>query len=143
MLVVAAFKLADQVPPVEPEDGKSSNVSNEMLAIKTASAIERAQKHIDAAGYITALRNRYGKDKTFAVPILANCAIAGIVPWKEVSALPFEAALVPQKMFRLVNLPVVSYAIPALVAIGQAKYFKDPPWNPVSRLLRKSAVKPV
>ena len=86
------------------------------------------------------MRRRYGKDKTFAVPILANCAMAGIVPWKEVSALPFEAACVPQRFYHLLQLPVVSYAIPALVAIGQCKFINDPPWDPVRKLIRKSAI---
>jgi squalene-hopene/tetraprenyl-beta-curcumene cyclase len=31
---------------------------------------------------------------------------------------------------------VVSYAIPALVAIGQAKYYHQKPWNPITRLVR-------
>jgi squalene-hopene/tetraprenyl-beta-curcumene cyclase len=34
----------------------------------------------------------------------------------------------------------VSYAIPALVAIGQAKYRNDPPRNPLSNLIRKLSV---
>ena len=33
-------------------------------------------------------------------------------------------------------MPVVSYAIPALVAIGQARYFHAPPRNPITRLVR-------
>ena len=33
-------------------------------------------------------------------------------------------------------MPVVSYAIPALVAIGQARYFHAPPRNPITRLIR-------
>src|SRR5947209_5512943 len=37
-----------------------------------------------------AVRARYGKDRTFAVPILATCALAGLVEWKEVRSLPFE-----------------------------------------------------
>ena len=67
--------------------------------------------------------------------------MAGIVPWKEVSALPFEAACVPRRFYNLMQLPVVSYAIPALVAIGQAKFFCDPPWDPVRRTVRALSVK--
>ncbi|CAN0488854.1 unnamed protein product, partial [Hapterophycus canaliculatus] len=75
-------------------------------------------------------------DKTFVVPILTNMAIAGLVEWKEVSALPFEAAVFPQSMYRFLGMPVVSYAVPALVAIGQAKFLKQgcwPPWSWVRR----------
>lgn len=78
--------------------------------------------YIDAAGGIDGLRRRYGKDKTFVVPILCNMAIAGLVPWNDVQALPFEAAVFPQSMYRFMQMPVVSYAIPALVAIGQARH---------------------
>ena len=105
------------------------------------SEIESADKYIDSMGRIEGLKKRYGKDKTFAVPILANCAMAGIVPWNKVSALPFEAACVPQKFYNLMQLPVVSYAIPALVAIGQAKFILDPPWDPFRRLIRKLSIK--
>ena len=68
--------------------------------------------------------------------------MAGIVPWKEVAALPFEAAVVPQRYYNWLQLPVVSYAIPALVAIGQAKFHFDPPWDPVRRTIRRLCIKP-
>ena len=102
--------------------------------------LKRANHYVDQQGSIDGLRRRYGTDKTFAVPILANCAMAGIVDWKEVSALPFEAACVPQRWYHLMQLPVVSYAIPALVAIGQAKFLHDPPWDPIRRTIRKLAI---
>ncbi len=86
---------------------------------------------------IRGLRRRYGRDKTFAVPILANYAIAGLIPWRKVPALPFELACLPQWAHRLLRLPVVSYAIPALVAIGLVRFFHAPPLNPVFRYLRK------
>jgi squalene-hopene/tetraprenyl-beta-curcumene cyclase len=86
-----------------------------------------------------AVRKRYGKDRTFAVPILTTCALAGLVKWKEVKSLPFELACLPQSWFRFLRLPVVSYALPALIAIGQAVYHHRPPWNPVARLVRWAA----
>ncbi len=84
---------------------------------------QRLQVYINEAGGLEALRERYGKDKTFVVPIMTNLAIAGLVSWDSVTALPFEAAVFPQSMYRLLQMPVVSYAIPALVAIGQARHF--------------------
>ena len=107
---------------------------------KHADLLTRAADYTRAQGDLDGLRRRYGRDKTFAVPILTNCALAGIVPWREVSPLPFELACVPQKFFRFLRLPVVSYAIPALVAIGQCRYFHRPPLNPVLRWLRRRAV---
>ena len=131
-------------------DKSYSNISTTMLAVaafhltgvpcKHADLLERAEAYIKRQGGVAGLKKRYGKDKTFAVPILANCAMAGIVPWQSVSALPFELACLPQSFYRFVRLPVVSYAIPALVAIGQARFFNVPPWNPIIRLLRKLSV---
>lgn len=127
-----------------------SNVATTMLAtaaIHLAGQVERhhdalarADQYLEAQGRIPALRRRYGRDKTFAVPILTNCALAGLVPWSEVAALPFELACFPQSMYRFLQLPVVSYAIPALVAIGQARFFHRPPRNPVTRFWRERCV---
>lgn len=131
-------------------DQSYSNVATTMLVraafcltgvpAKRADLLERAEAYLDAQGGVPALRRRYGKDKTFAVPILTNCALAGLVPWSEVSPLPFELACLPQKWFRFLNLPVVSYAIPALVAIGQARHVHRPSWNPLVRRVRQAAM---
>jgi squalene-hopene/tetraprenyl-beta-curcumene cyclase len=83
-----------------------------------------------------AVRQRYGTDHTFSVPILMTCALAGLVPWNEVPSLPFELACFPQSWYRSLGLPVVSYALPALIAIGQAVYHHSPPWNPFTRFIR-------
>jgi len=116
------------------------HASNRRIEFKDSSA--RAESYIESEGGIAGLRRRYGKDKTFAVPILANCAMAGLVPWKEVATLPFFAACVPRRFYSLIQLPVVSYAVPALVAIGQAKFILDPPRNPISRTFLKCFIKP-
>jgi squalene-hopene/tetraprenyl-beta-curcumene cyclase len=97
---------------------------------------ERTDDYIRSQGGVAGLRRRYGKDKTFAVPILANVALAGLVPWHDVAPLPFELACLPQAWYRFLGLPVVSYAIPALVAIGQARYVHRPPRNPIARFIR-------
>lgn len=61
----------------------------------------------------------YGKDLTFSVPILSMCALCGTVTsWDKIPAFPYELAALPQKLFRFLQLPVVSYAIPALIAVG-------------------------
>ncbi|WP_395753081.1 prenyltransferase/squalene oxidase repeat-containing protein [Prosthecobacter sp.] len=79
---------------------------------------------------------RYGKDKTFSVPILMLCALCGTLgekPWKHVIALPFELAALPRTWFGAIGLPVVSYALPALIAIGYTRFKNAPPawWNPL------------
>ena len=68
---------------------------------------------------INGVLSYYGRDLTFSVPILMMCALAGIVSdWKRIPPFPFELAVLPQNTFRFLNLPVVSYAIPALIAVG-------------------------
>jgi squalene-hopene/tetraprenyl-beta-curcumene cyclase len=125
LLVIAAWKLC------EFESHSNLDVSQ---------ALSKAWSYVDRQGRWEGLRRRYGKDKTFVVPILSNCALAGLVPWSEVPALPFELAALPQAWYRFVKMPVVSYAIPALVAIGQAKHYHAPtkflPW----RWVRSSCV---
>ena len=131
-------------------DKSLSNVATTMLARaaivlagaagRHAGLLARAEEYLAARGGIPALKARYGKDKTFAVPILTNCALAGLVPWDEVAPLPFELASLPNKLLGLLRLPVVSYAIPALVAIGQARFFHAGPRNPVVRVVRRLAI---
>src|SRR5207253_7782861 len=131
-----------------------SNISTTMLcraafyltesAPRLAFAISRAEtwltsKYGPADNWPEAVRKRYGKDRTFATPILTTCALAGLVAWQEVPPLPFELACVPQSWFRFLRLHVVSYALPALIAIGQAVYCHRPPRNPITRLIRWSA----
>ncbi len=87
-----------------------------------------------------AIRARYGKDRTFSVPILTCCALAGLVDWHEVTPLPFELACLSPKLYRSLRLPVVSYALPALIALGIARYKRCKPRNPVTRAIRRLAV---
>ncbi len=86
-----------------------------------------------------AIRRRYGKDRTFSVPILMSCALAGLVPWNEAPRLPFELACLPQSWYRFVRLPVVSYALPSLIAIGQCVHEHRRSFNPLRNLVRRLA----
>src|SRR5262245_35037361 len=88
-------------------------------------------------GLARSLRRRYGTDRTFSVPILMMCALAGQMPWEEVPRLPFELACLPQSWYRLARMPVVSYALPALIAIGQViHHYRSTP-NPLTWILRR------
>jgi squalene-hopene/tetraprenyl-beta-curcumene cyclase len=99
-------------------------------------AIRKAVAYIERAGGVPALIRRYGKDKTFSVPILTHCALAGLAPWNQVPRLPFELACIPASWYAAARLPVVSYALPALIAIGQVRHHHGPTWNPITRSLR-------
>ena len=89
-----------------------------------------------------AISRRYGKDRTFSVPILMTLALAGRLGadgWRVVPKLPFELAAVSHRLWGALRLPVVSYALPALIAIGQVIHHHAPTRNPITRLLRAMA----
>jgi squalene-hopene/tetraprenyl-beta-curcumene cyclase len=87
------------------------------------------------------IARRYGEDRTFSVPILTMCALAGRFgggkeAWASIPGLPFELAALPRSWFGALGLRVVSYALPALIAIGQAIHRHRPPRNPLTLLFR-------
>ena len=87
---------------------------------------------------------RYGNDRTFSVPILTHCALCGRLgtgrrAWRRVIPLPFELSVAPQRWFAALRLPVVSYALPALIAIGAVRHVQAPSKWPWIRLVRQSA----
>ena len=101
--------------------------------------IHRAAGGLESKVLVNALAARYGGDRTFSVPILTVLAAAGIVPWRLVPQLPFEMAACPRSWFARLGLPVVSYALPALIAIGQTRHRRQPSRNPAARLVRDMA----
>lgn len=113
LLVVAAFHLTERA-------------SFYSTALRMAHDWIVARAGSTPAEWAEAVRASYGKDRTFSVPILTNCALAKLVPWSEVPSLPFELACLPQSWYRLASLPVVSYALPALIAIGQCIHAHRP-----------------
>ena len=116
---------------------------------RSAPVLDRAEAWLRAAaGGVTpdalrsAILRRYGKDQTFSVPILTVLALTGKLgneveaAWRSIPQLPFELAALPHAWFQHLKLPVVSYALPALIAIGQVRHSFAPSRNPVARLLR-------
>jgi squalene-hopene/tetraprenyl-beta-curcumene cyclase len=115
-------------------------------------AIERAATWIrgqtgslEADAIATALAAIYGRDRTFSVPILTHIALCGRFgnprepeTWRVIPQLPFELAALPQAWFRLVDMQVVSYALPALIAIGQVRHAAAPAWG-VLKAVRDAA----
>ena len=134
LLAVAALNLADSTGMHDPQ---------------AAAAIEGARGYLAslAAGtpreIVQAIRRQYGDDRTFAVPILMNLALAGLVSWTDVSDLPFELAILPPRCYKLLRLHVVSYALPALIAIGLAIDHHHPPRNLLRRWIRRIITSPV
>lgn len=109
---------------------------------KASQWLRLAVGDLDPEAIQKALMARYGKDHTFSIPILTMLAICGRLgpaedAWKRVAPLPFELAAIPQRFYKTVRMPVVSYALPALIAIGQAIHHHRGTKNPVTALARK------
>ncbi len=135
-----------------------SNISTTALAWAAFSAADRIERFadrldpaeawlareaggLDPSSLARAISSRYGRDRTFSVPILTMCALSGRLgsgraAWKHVRPLPFELAAVPHYFFRWLRLGVVSYAVPALIALGLVRFRKYPPKDPLKRLVR-------
>lgn len=137
-----------------------SNVSTTLLAWSALShfggdsagnSVRRASYWIrdyvgshDPAQIAETVKARYGKDRTFSIPILMLCSICGTLGgqgWRQVLQMPHWLAAFPRSWFAALRLPVVSYALPALISIGHAKWcqtfrsLSDPLWPRLSRLL--------
>ena len=87
----------------------------------------------------------YGKDFTFSVPILSMLVICGVLDKKigaKIPQLPFEFTLFPASWYSLFNLRVVSYAIPALIAVGVFVFKTRNRHNPIMSWIRKKAIQP-
>jgi squalene-hopene/tetraprenyl-beta-curcumene cyclase len=124
MLVRAALRLTG----MEKEQPEATRRVEEYLSRQAGpTAQQRA----------AAIRQRYGADRTFSVPILMSCALSGLLPWSEVPRLPFELAALPQSWYRWARLPVVSYALPALIALGQCVHVHRGNYNPLTALIRR------
>lgn len=96
--------------------------NTEAWIIKTVGSLE-------PAALTQAVIASYGNDRTFSTPILALCALSGCLgaePWEWVPQLPFEWSILPHGLFRFARLEVVSYAIPALIAIGLLRHRRSP-----------------
>src|SRR5499426_1190075 len=102
--------------------------------------LEKAAGGRDPKTLAQAIRARYGKDRTFSVPILLCSALAGLIDWREAPPLPFELACLPASAYKWINLPVVSYALPALIALGILQHSKTELRIPLIHQLRQAAI---
>lgn len=106
------------------------------IPAKYADLMVRADDYVDAQGGAAGLWRQYGNDRTFVTAVLANCALAGMVPWKQVPTLPFELVCLPKSWLRHFPPPVARWEIPAFLAVGRAKHYHDATHNPLTRLVR-------
>lgn len=136
-----------------------SNLSTTLLAWSALSGasgereeVQRAERRaarwiagsagsLDPCDLSRAVLSFYGNDRTFSAPILLMAALAGRLgpsteAWARVPQLPLELAALPQGLFRHLRLPVVSYALPALIAIGLCRHRNRPSRCAVTRSIR-------
>ncbi len=141
-----------------------SNISTTMLCWAAFTAADKQNEHqnlikrtclwlTDIAGstqsedLAKAIDSKYREDKTFSVPILTMCALAGLPGdnqgnlWPFIKPLPFELAVMPRRLFRWLPLSVVSYALPALISMGLVNFKKNKNINPAVKLMRSAAQK--
>ena len=99
---------------------------------------------VNSKQLISAILDFYKTDRTFSVPILTMCALCN-VPGKEafdsIPQLPFELSLLPRSFYSMLNLSVVSYAIPALIGVGIAIFRFKVRKNPLMQWVREASVK--
>lgn len=121
----------------------SADHSNVELIKKLAGYLSAQNIDVNSERLIQSVLDFYQTDRTFSVPILTMCAFCG-VPGKEaferIPQLPFELSLLPRSFYSALNLSVVSYAIPALIAVGIAIFKHKQRQNPVVRVIRQTAV---
>ncbi|MCD8534044.1 MAG: squalene--hopene cyclase [Verrucomicrobia bacterium] len=115
------------------------------LLLKTERWISERTHGLAPDKIASTIIKRYGNDRTFSVPILTMCALAGKLgsgrtAWKHVIPLPFELAALPHSWFAALRLPVVSYALPALIAIGLVHHVRSPSFFPWIRMLRQKVI---
>jgi squalene-hopene/tetraprenyl-beta-curcumene cyclase len=129
LLAVAALKLAAASGVSDPHVASAAEAAHGYLAARAAG---------DPQEIVAAIEREYQGDRTFAVPILMNLALAGLVSWSDIPDLPFELAIFPHRWYKVLRLHVVSYALPALIAIGLLIDRRHPPRNFLRRWFRRA-----
>ncbi len=129
LLAVAALRLAAGAGVSHPQMASTTEGAQRYLAGRAAG---------NPQDIVAAMDREYGGDRTFAVPILMNLALAGLVSWTDISDLPFELAVLPHGWYKVLRLHVVSYALPALIAIGLLIDRRHPSRNLLRRWIRRA-----
>lgn len=121
----------------------SENESLKNLQNTIADYLQKESIDVTSNQISESILAHYKKDYTFSVPILTMCALCGIPAkngFEHIPQLPFELSLLPQKFYRILNLSVVSYAIPALIAVGIV-IFKKKKQGLLGKWIREWSVK--
>lgn len=134
LLCYAAFRMCS------PGDTETASILTHMEHYLLGQGVD-----IGSTKIVSSILSYYGKDYTFSVPILSMLVVCKVLEEKalrEIPQLPFEFTLLPLPFYRFFNLQVVSYAIPALVAVGIYLFNHKPAPNPVMKFIRRKAIRP-
>lgn len=134
LLVYAAFNIQDKSIP-----------GLQYAMEKLSTYLSDNKIDINSPNVATAILAHYKTDYTFSVPILTMCALCGVPAndaFRKIPQLPFELALLPRSFYSVMKLNVVSYAIPALIAVGIAIFTRKKTRNPLATIIRRNAVAP-
>ncbi len=115
-----------------------------LLQTKVSGYLQTQGINVNSSEVADAILQHYKKDYTFSVPILTMCGLCGVPgeqAFNHIPQLPFELSLLPRKFYRMLKLSVVSYAIPALVAVGIV-IFKKKKSTSFLRFVRKRSIRP-
>lgn len=102
----------------------------------------RADAFVGKQGGLNMLRQPRDGDRTWAAPVLANCALAEMLPWRKVPTVALERyCKLPWGRWLYSATPdKTGGAIAVQLACGGAKLHQAPPRNPLVRILRRSCL---
>lgn len=132
-------------------EGAESNIAATMLVqaafrltgipAKYADLMVRADDFVEQQEGVIGLRRQYANEKVYLASVLATCAAADMIPWRQVPTLPFEWLHLPKRWRSEFQLPVGQHLSPLVMAVGLVKFHNDPSRNPLTRLARRSLQK--
>lgn len=130
------------LPEQDPRFATANQAAEKWLLDAVNKSLGTNHRQLQPSDLALAIGCRYGKDHTFSVPILTALALRGRLgvgssAWRLIPQLPFELAAFPRAWYAKLKLRVVSYALPALIAIGLVRFAHYRSWNVASVALRR------
>lgn len=99
----------------------------------------RLEQYVKKQGGIAAFRKKE-IDRGTKLGILATCAAAGLLSWKQLPVIRFERVAAPALFKRLLQQPQFDQDDPVQLAYGLARFHRAMPINPAVNWLRKASI---
>lgn len=106
---------------------------------KHADLEPRLEEYLDRQGGVAAFQ-RVTEHRDLLFGVLANCAVASIVPWRQTPVVRFERAAGPAWLRRLLGNPPFDRDDPVALAVGLARSLSVKPANRILGWIRLSSV---